>query len=62
MDKDKRIQEIDSKISGLLRTVQYASNFQDKKEINDKLLVLVKEWEGLTGQRRPGAQSLVGYS
>ena len=61
MDKEKRIQEIDSKISGLLKDFPYATNFQDKQEINDKLVKLVKEWEGLTGQKRPGAHKLVGY-
>ena len=62
MDKEKRIQEIDGKISGLSKDSQYASNLQEKMEINNKLVTLVKEWERLTGQKRPGAQNLVGYN
>ena len=62
MDKVKRIQKIDSKISGLLKDASYASNLQEKMEINGKLVAFVKEWEGLTGQKRPGAQNLVGYN
>lgn len=61
MDKEKRIGEINAKISGLLKDAQYAGNFDEKRNINDKLLELVIEWEALTGEIRPGAQDLVGY-
>ena len=61
MNKEKRIDEINAKISNLLKDAQYAGNFDEKRSINDKLLELVIEWEALTGEIRPSAQSLVGY-
>jgi hypothetical protein len=61
MDKKQRINEINDKINKLLKDAQYADSFDEKRNVNDKLLELVIEWEALTGEIRPSAQNLVGY-